>query len=263
MNFFKHSFMYVLFATFILFVLIFRFAMKDGKPHCNNFIVNVYLYISLSFCLIGLFIHLFNQILNKSKDLYKLVSISKAFKQVIPSVLFYAIFLIISFGSLIMLVFQDVFSKDGFLLNHALWLVFLSTLAFLTYPFFKSYEFSNLIGYAIYMTSMVFIIMSLMVYLFPTFFEKTYQIAMIALIIALITIIIFEFILIFSNSYNVFNSRFMFYFILIVFAFLVSYDTSRVFQYAKMCVDSPNYPKISTSQTLNIINLFQNFLVRG
>ena len=46
-------------------------------------------------------------------------------------------------------------------------------------------------------------------------------------------------------------------------AFLVSYDTSRVFQYAKMCVDSPNYPKISTSQTLNIINLFQNFLVRG
>ena len=262
MNFFKHSLYYVILTTIILSVLIYRFAMKNGKPHCDNFIVNVYLYITLSVCLIGLFMHLFNYILNTSKTLYKLLPIHKAFMQSGPSVLFYLIFLFISFGSLIMLVLQDIFSKEGFLLNHVLWVIFLSTLALLLYPFFKSLQYSHLIGYAGYMTTIVFAIMSVIVYIYPNYFQKTYTIAMMALLIALISIIIFELILIFTRSYNILNSKIMFYLILIVFSFLVSYDTSRMFQYSKMCIDSPNYPKISTSQTLNIVNLFQNFLVR-
>ena len=261
MNFFKQSFMYIFMSTIILGALIMRFAMKNGKPHCDHFIVNVYLYIALSFALIGLFIHFFNHFLNKKKDIYKLLPIHQAYKQTIPSVLLFILFLFISFGSLILLIIQDVFSKKGFLLNHALWLIFLSCLSFLTYPIFKSIEYSNLIGYAIYMTTIVFVMMSIIVYIFPTFFEKTYKTAIVALLIGLISIILFELILIFTNGYNEFNRRFMFYFILIVFSFLVSYDTSRMFQYSKQCVNSPNYPKISTSQTLNIINLFQNFLI--
>ncbi len=261
MNFFKQSFMYIFVTTIILCALVMRFAMKNGKPHCDHFIVNVYLYIALSFALIGLFIHFFNYLLNKKKDIYKLLPIYQAYKQSIPSLLLFILFLIVSFGSLIMLVVQDVFSKKGFLLNHTLWLIFLSSLALLTYPIFKSIEYSNLIGYGIYMTTIVFAIMSVIVYLYPTFFEKTYKTAMVALLIGLVSIILFEIILIFTNGYNEFNKRFLFYFILIVFSFLVSYDTSRMFQYSKQCVNSPNYPKISTSQTLNIINLFQNFLI--
>ena len=265
MNFFKQSFYYVILTTIILVALIYRFAMKNGKPHCDNFIVNVYLYITLSICLIGLFMHAFNILLNNSKNRYKLLPLKNAFfanSRSSLTILFYIIFLIVSFGSLIMLTLQNVFSKEGFLLNHILWVVFLSTLSLLMYPFFKSFQYSNLIGYAVYMTSIVFGLMSIIVYLFPTFFKETYKTAMMALLIGLISIIIFEIILIFTNSYNPLNRKIMFYFILIVFAFLVSYDTSRMFQYAKICVNSPNYPKISTSQTLNIVNLFQNFLVR-
>jgi hypothetical protein len=85
---------------------------------------------------------------------------------------------------------------------------------------------------------------------------------MITLLISLIAIIVFELMLIFTGTYNVFIEKIMFYSILVVFSLLVSYDTSRMFEYAKICIDSPNYPQISTSQTLNILNLFQNFLIR-
>ena len=74
--------------------------------------------------------------------------------------------------------------------------------------------------------------------------------------------IVFELLLIFTGTYNILIEKIMFYSILVVFSLLVSYDTSRMFEYAKICIDSPNYPQISTSQTLNILNLFQNFLIR-
>lgn len=263
MNFFKQSLLYVILSTILLILLISRFAMKNGKPHCDNFIVNVYLYIALSFSLIGLYIHFFNKFLSKPSEVDKLIPFYDAYTHSFPSMLFYVLFLVVSFGSLIALVTRSVFSKDGFLTNHILWIVFIGTLALLTYPFFKSKEYSHLIGYAIYMTSIVFTVMSAVVYAYPTFFEKTYTTAMMALLIGLISIIILELIFIFTNSYNESINRFMFYFILIVFSFLVSYDTSRMFTYAKQCIHSPNYPKISTSQTLNIINLFQNFLVHS
>jgi len=262
MNFFKQSFLYVLLSTLLLILLISRFAMKDGKPHCDNFLVNVYLYIALSFSLIGLYIHFFNKVLSTPKEIYKLIPFYSAYLHSFPSVWFYVLFLVVSFGSLIALVSRSVFSKEGFLTNHALWAIFLGTLALTTYPFFKSIEFSPLIGYALYMTSIVFTVMSAAVYAYPSFFERTYKTAIAALLIGLISIILIELILTITNAYNTQVNRFMFYAILIVFSLLVSYDTSRMFTYAKQCVDSPNYPKISTSQTLNIINLFQNFLIR-
>ena len=260
MNFFKQSLLYVILSTILLIILISRFAMKNGKPHCDNFIVNVYLYIALSFSLIGLYIHFFNKFLSKSSEVDKLIPFYNAYMHSFPSMLFYVLFLVVSFGSLIALVSRSVFSKEGFLMNHVLWFVFLGTLSLLTYPFFKSIEYSHLIGYAIYMTSIVFAVMSAVVYVYPTFFEKTYTTAMMALLIGLISIILIEIVLLITNSYNKNINRFMFYLVLIVFSLLISYDTSRMFTYAKKCVHSPNYPKISTSQTLNIINLFQNFL---
>ncbi len=262
MNFFKQSFYYILLTTIILIALIYRFAMKNGKPHCDNFVINVYLYITLSICIIGLFLHAFNLYFNKSSTLYELLPLYKAFKQTGTSVLVFVLLLFVSFGSLILLVLQNVFSKEGFLLNHTLWIIFLSTLSFILYPIFKSIQYSKFIGYAAYMTTMVFAIMSIIVYIFPKFFQNTYGVAMITLLISLITIIIFELMLIFTGTYNLLIEKIMFYSILVVFSLLVSYDTSRMFEYAKICIDSPNYPQISTSQTLNILNLFQNFLIR-
>lgn len=256
MNFIENSFLYVVISTLLLSVLIYRFAMKDNKPHCDNFVVNVYLYIALSFSLIGLFIHVINAFFYNRDT--KLIPINQTF--LFRSMYIFILYLVISFGSLILLSMQDIFSKEGFLLNHALWIIFISTLSLSTFPFFKSIEFSEYIGNAIYMTSVVFFLMSLMVYIFPGFFEKTYKIAIIALLIALITIILIEVFVSYTRN-SKFN-RVMYYAVLVVFSLLVSYDTSRMFQYAKQCVDSPNYPKISTRQTLNIINLFQNFLIR-
>ena len=143
--------------------------MKDNKPHCDNFVVNVYLYIALSFSLIGLFIHAINAFFYNRDT--KLIPINQTF--LFRSMYLFILYLVISFGSLILLSIQDVFSKEGFLLNHALWIVFISTLSLSTFPFFKSIEFSEYIGNAVYMTSVVFFLMSLMVYILQSFSLKS------------------------------------------------------------------------------------------
>ena len=58
---------------------------------------------------------------------------------------------------------------------------------------------------------MVFAIMSIIVYIFPKFFQNTYGVAMITLLISLIAIIVFELMLIFTGTYNVFIEKIMFF----------------------------------------------------
>ena len=115
MNFFKQSFYYILLATIILIALIYRFAMKNGKPHCDNFVINVYLYIIKYLYHRIIFVVIY---IGKSSTLYELLPLYKAFKQTGTSVLVFVLLLFVSFGSLILLVLQNVFSKEGFLLNH-------------------------------------------------------------------------------------------------------------------------------------------------
>lgn len=247
-------------VTLALSVLTYKSAFVDGKPHCNNFVTNVYLYLACAIALSGCFVHLYNIVLNTPSKRGILINEYDAFVQIYP---YMWIAILISFVSIIILSMQNVFSKDGTLLNHTTWIVFLASISITLYPIFKSKELHTIVQKALLNTILIFLIMSGIVYAYPEFFENTYKKVMTALLIALIAIIITELFLILTRTYNKETYNIMSIVVICLFSLYISYDTSRIFDYAKKCIDSPNYPKVSTRLFLDIINIFMRIVGRS
>jgi len=54
--------------------------------------------------------------------------------------------------------------------------------------------------------------------------------------------------------------RFISYIVIFLFSLFISYDTKEIYDYAKVCVNSPNYPFFSTNLFLDIINILVRFI---
>ena len=250
---YKNSVLFIILTTLILSMIIYKYAFVNNKPHCNNFVTNVYLYLAVSFSLVGCFIHIYNYILNSSNQVQKLLPEMKVFKQISPYILLSFIVAIIS---IIALAIRPMFSKKGFMMNHLIWIIFLGSISLTLYPYFKSIEFSVILQRVLLMTCMIFILMSCLVFVIPEFLEKTYYKALIGFLIALLVIILTELFLLFTGQYSKSLYNIISYVVIILFSMFIAYDTSRLFHYANICVHSPNYPLVSTNLFLDIINIF-------
>ena len=250
---YKNSILFTFLSTIIISIFVYKYAFVNNKPHCNNFITNVYLYLALSFSFVGCFVHGYNYSLNDSKNVARLLPEMKVYTQIAPYVL---LSFLVAIGSVIALAIQPLFSKEGFIKNHIIWLVFLSSISLTLYPYFKSIEYSLVLQRVLLMTSILFLTMSSLVFVIPEFLSKTYGIALMSFLLALITIIITELFLLFTGQYTKNLYTYISYFVIILFSIFISYDTSRLFQYAKICVNSPNYPLLSTNLFLDILNIF-------
>lgn len=244
-------------STIVLSVITYKSAFVNGKPHCNNFVTNIYLYLACAIALTACFAHLYNILLNTPQKRGLLISEYDAFVQIYP---YLWLSVIISFISIIVLSMQNVFSKDGTLLNHSAWLIFLASISLLLYPIFKSKELHIIVQKALLTTISIFLIMSGLVYAYPEFFATTYKKVMTALLIALIAIVITELFLFMSGTYNNGTYNMISFVVICLFSLYISYDTSRIFEYAKKCIDSPNYPKVSTRLFLDVVNIFMRIV---
>lgn len=250
---------YIAISSIIIIFFINNFAFKERKPTCDNYVVNTYLYLALSICVVGLSVFTYNYLLNSNDTLNKYLPIDKTFEQLKsyfwPNIL-------ITFGLVIAIAFQPMFIKQGFVFQHLLWLLFIASISFLLYPYFKSFSTAQYVDEALIMTSFVFILMSLVVYFYPSFFEnKEFSRKLfLSLFISLIVIIILELSFILTKNYSKSKSKYVSYFVILIFSVFVSYDTSKMLEYAKSCVNYPNYPKASTRFFLDIVNLFVRFI---
>jgi len=246
---------FILLFTFLLIYLIYKNAFVNGKPHCNHFVSNVYLYLALSVSLCGTFLHIYNYLFNEKKDVYTLLDTYKAFQQInlIPAI-------IMSFVSIIILSSRPLFSKKGYIFNHFVWLLFIASISITLYPYFKSYEFSVVLQKSFIMTCILFIFMTTIVFLIPSLIKGTYKKVMLGLMIALFSIIITEFYLIVTNQYTKNIYSIVSYIVIILFSLFIVYDTSRLNHYATICMNSPNYPLVSTNLFLDILNIFVRFM---
>ena len=244
-------------ATFILIIMIYLNAFVKGKPHCNHFIKNVYLYLALSFSLCGVFIQIYNYLLNTKENRDKLLdketTVQQIQKYIIPT-------FIISIVSIVILSLRPIFSKSGYLLNHFVWLIFLASISFTLYPYFKSIEYSVSLQRVIITTTVLFLLLTSIVEIFPTFIKQTYTKMMVGLLLALIAIIISEIYLYLTNQYTKDLYKIISYIVIFVFSLFIIYDTSRLYEYSKQCVNSPNYPSLSTGLFLDIINIFSRLM---
>lgn len=244
-------------STIVLSVITYKSAFVNGKPHCDNFVTNVYLYLACALSLSACFVHMYNILLNTPSNRGLLINEYDAFVQIYPYIW---IAILVSFISIIVLSMQNVFSKDGTLLNHSAWFIFLASISLTLYPIFKSKELHTIVQKALLTTILIFLIMSGIVYAKPEFFASTYKKVMTALLIALITIVITELLLIITGTYNDGTYNIISFVVICLFSLYISYDTSRIFDYAKKCIDSPNYPKVSTRLFLDVVNIFMRIV---
>ena len=54
-------------AFIVILYLISTTSFKNGKPTCNNYVFNVYLYLAMSITLLGLFAYVINELVSKDE----------------------------------------------------------------------------------------------------------------------------------------------------------------------------------------------------
>lgn len=235
---------YGLVLTTILFAfLVYISGFKKNKPTCNNYVINVYLYLALSLSLMGLFIY---NIPFEKAPIHPFIVI------------------IFSFLFIILLSIQSPFQTkmNDVLLSHLYWFLFVLSISAISWVYFKIPMFSQHLNTSIMLVALIFVVMSAIVYISPEFFKKTYGVAMGSLLLVLIMIIIFELsMILFSENYgNTQSFRYVSYLVILVFSVFISYDTSRIFTLAEKCTNYPNYPQSSISFFLDVINLFARII---
>tara|TARA_Y100001970_G_C14114167_1_gene792605 strand:+ start:123 stop:866 length:744 start_codon:yes stop_codon:yes gene_type:complete len=243
MNNIQNATKYWLGAGAIIFTfLISQSGFKDGKPTCNNYVINVYLYLALSLLILGLF--------------------STAIPWEKAGTGLTILTIIFSFITIIFIAFSNNFQKNisQVIRSHLYWILFIIAISGTFWMYFVNYK--EYITDAIINTALIFTFMSLLVYIKPSFFINTYSQIMAGLLIALTVIIITElYYIFFTTNYTTSETHKIISYILItIFSVFVSYDTSRVFVLAKQCHNYPNYPKSSISLFLDVLNLFSNLL---
>ena len=153
----QSNFIFIIFAIIILGLVTYKSAFENSKPTCDNFVVNTYLYLALSLTFVGLFIHLYNYLLNKDGNLLKLLPIEQVFNQIAPYRIAAILF---SFVFIILISIENIYNTTGFTYQHATWVSFIACISLILYPYFKSKELYIYVNNAIIMTIIIFLIMS-------------------------------------------------------------------------------------------------------
>ena len=240
---YSNSFYIFLVFTILFMLLVNNFSFKNGSPTCDNYVINNYLYLALSISILGLSVNGVN------------------WNSLVQSPL---LIFIISLVLVVLLTLQRTFqeSMNEVYFSHLYWFLFIISISIVMYIFLRSLPTYKYINSTIMIVAVIFVVMSSFVYLNPSFFEKTYNFMTLALLIALISIIVIELsVMFFASKETILSTyRYTSYVVILIFSLFISYDTTRMFEYAKKCINYPNYPKTSTSFFLDIVNLFMRIL---
>lgn len=269
MNIFKQdiSIAYLLLIANI--VIIYFSSFKNGIPTCNNYVVNVYLYLALFIILYYLFTRLQNKLMFKKDKQKNLLTSEETFettKKYSNIYFFSGLFVIILlFLNPIPLFFEPSKYPSSFIYSFFTFTLLIFLFSGMSIGFFKSKQYSKYITEALQIVFIIFITMSYLVYTFPLFFEKSYSYVVPGLLVALLASILFSLINIFTaNSQESFLTfaKIIAYIGIVIFSIFISYDTSRVFQNEKLCnlQRIPNYPQESYIFFLDILNIFNKIL---
>lgn len=124
----------------------------------------------MSICLIGLFSYMLNGLIwSNNNDKNKPMNIQEIISKLGG---YYWFSLLFSFILVIILSYRDLYSKNGHILNHVLWILFIMTISVMLYPIFKDEKTYEHVDNAFLSTSVIFILMSAVVYIYPSFFKK-------------------------------------------------------------------------------------------
>lgn len=258
----KSIFYLFIFAFILLLFILNNSAFDDNLPTCNNFVVNVYLYLALSVCSIAIFSYLINYILfGKSRQYYTPLELNEIFNSIGSP--FYIFSIVMTFVLIMLIAFTNGFDNNNVGYNHVIWLLFLFFISVTIYPKLKDITTYNYVDNALLITSIIFIVMTYFYYMFSDLFLNNMNSIGMGLILSLVVIIIVELInLLFFKRYQYSLSFFKItsYLVIILFSVFISYDTAEMALRGKECSSLPNYPKFSIDFFMDILNLFSRIL---
>tara|TARA_Y100000992_G_scaffold302566_1_gene277363 strand:- start:1898 stop:2725 length:828 start_codon:yes stop_codon:yes gene_type:complete len=269
MNIFKQDILFAYLFLIANIVILYYSSFKNGVPTCNNYVINVYLYLAFFIILYYLFIRLQNKLMFKKDKQKNLLTSEETFE---TTKKYYSIY----FFSLLFIVIILLFNPfplfftpsnypSSFIYSFFTFTLLLFFISGLSIGYFKSKQYAKYISEALQIVFIIFITMSYLVYTFPLFFEKSYSYVVPGLLAALLASILFSLINLFTaksrESFLTF-AKIIAYFGIVIFSIFISYDTSRLFQNEKLCnlKRIPNYPQESYIFLLDIINIFNKIL---
>ena len=224
------------FLFIVVSFLIYKFAFYKNKLTCNHYILNSYLYIVLSLLLISILV-----ILIDKKQLFSLT--------IHPLVLF-----IFSIGFLI---WTMVISPEKILYKHVLWFAWLFTFSYILFPIYKVSRLTGIFVQTLFVTFIMVFLLTLFAFINPDAISLSWGPILLVLLITGIVLRLTNIFL--SKSYEKASQRsvILSYLFIVLFSFLILYDTKKLQVNAKKCV-IPNYINESIGIFLDIINLFAN-----
>lgn len=229
-------------SLFVLTILIYIFAFSKTMPPspvCTNYVVNTYLYLAASIMILVIASH-------------SPLQVSKIALNNLLLIFIFSLFLIIYIN----LKSDFLTSHLDVAISHILWILFILCIGY-TFKISQLAIEKNL--FAAIATSVVFIVMSSLVYVFPEYFRKIDATLSKGLFVALLSIILIELMTLIPSFSQLRNSRLISYVVIAIFSLYVSHDTTRMFALSEKCKNMPNYPKASIGFFLDIINLFTRF----
>jgi len=226
--------------TLIIIVSIIFLAIRNGSlTSCKNYIMNVYLYIALSYLLTRLFIYLYDQITIPETSM---------------------IFLIDLIIVLVCLLIMTFVKKP--IIIYPIYLILLASVAFLLRPIFYYKHLDKTVNDGIIQTVILLLLMSIISIYFSNFLERYSNFILTGLFISLISIVIISVWNIIYNEQDLKEfltvDKIITYLSVIIFAIFIAYDSHRIRKDAMKCLKA-NYPKASLNIYVDFIYMLNNF----
>ncbi len=216
-----------------LFIITYLSAFKNGKPTCDRYLVNNFLYLLTIICVYVTSITTLDE-----KNIEVKSSIS----------------LMLGLLSLA-LIFAYTGTKNT-LLKHIIWLVIILSLSYISKRFYDKYD-KKQIKKVIVKLMAILLICVIIALSFPQLIKPKLEIALLFAAVILIIMRVIDFFFLDREYGNLISTLIIF-----VFSGFMVYDTGRVMKLKKLCSESipADYLMNTSNLFLDILSIFENLL---
>lgn len=230
-----------LLSILILGIAIFKSAYRNNQLTCKKYVLNTYLYIILSLLIVSTTV-----LVMDNCGLDKYISFQSGI-----------VFFILLFLTIGMLLLTMFLSPQQTILKHISWLIFIILIGITMFPIYKLGKMTSVLTSTLFTTLSIVILLTSIAFYKPEWISLSWQPILLILLIA--GILLKVGLMIFTKNAQSYNkwSIILSYGFVILFSFLLLYDTKKLQVNAKNC-KIPNYINESIGIFLDIINLFSN-----
>lgn len=223
----------IVLSTLILITLgvLYTRSFKNDVPTCDGYVTNVYLYILLALLLTSF------SIIFIAKRRYAVTNTK--------SLLAFAVGLFALFS-------MYAVKPQQVLLNHLLWVLFIVAISVTLYSVWRYSQFTGTVSSTIIIITIMVAVLTALSYVAPNLVALNWGTG---LTVALLAAILAWVIPLLTGAYMPYYYKILSAILVILFAFLILYDTQLLRVKASACT-FPNYPLDSLNLFLDIINMY-------